>query len=51
MAYLNWSMQQVEEDLREHHQKVWRPVFRKYERHVIEYAENKKQIQKEPSAL
>ena len=51
MADLHWSAQQIHEDFRTHHQKVWWPVFRKYERHVIEYAESKKQIQKEPSAL
>ena len=49
MADCNWSVQQMNDDFRQHHQKRWWPVFRKYQRVAIKYAESQKQIQKESS--
>lgn len=37
----NWSEKQMREEFCTHHQKRWWPVFRKYQRHVISYAERR----------
>jgi len=43
MVDLHWSAEQIKEDFRKHHQKIWWPPFRKYERRVSEYANSRKQ--------
>jgi protein tyrosine phosphatase (PTP) superfamily phosphohydrolase (DUF442 family) len=42
MVDLHWSAEQIKEDFRKHHQKIWWPPFRKYEKDVIKYAESRK---------
>lgn len=34
---LHWTPEQIRQEFREHHQKSWWPVFRKYERVVLAY--------------
>ena len=49
MTDLGWTPQQVEEDFHKHHQKKWWPIFLKYKRVAVQYAQTHKQNQKEPA--
>jgi len=38
MVDQHWSAEQISDEFKKHHQKVWWPTFRKYQRVVREYA-------------
>jgi protein tyrosine phosphatase (PTP) superfamily phosphohydrolase (DUF442 family) len=41
MVDQHWTEAQMNEEFREHHQKRWWPIFRKYQRVVTEYADSR----------
>ncbi len=42
---LHWSEEQIDQDFKKHHQKIWWPPFRAYQKDVLNYARSKKQGQ------
>jgi tyrosine-protein phosphatase SIW14 len=41
MVDQHWTAEQMDAELKEHHQKTWWPIFRKYQKDVIAYAKEK----------
>ena len=42
MVDQNWTTSQMQQEFSEHHQKKWWPIFRKYERVVVQYADKRR---------
>jgi protein tyrosine/serine phosphatase len=45
MVDQHWTAEQMDQEFHSHHQKRWWPIFRKYQAHVIAYAQKKQQEQ------
>ena len=43
MVDQHWTVQQMQDEFKSHHQKRWWPIFRKYERVVTAYAKDRAQ--------
>ncbi|HEY9712744.1 MAG TPA: hypothetical protein V6C72_04705 [Chroococcales cyanobacterium] len=50
LASQHWTVAQMTEELRNHHQKAWWPIFRKYRAKAIAYAERKKKQQEKTAS-
>lgn len=51
MVDQHWSVEQMNDEFRQHHQKKWWPVFRKYQRVVVAYADKRSNISAPSAAV
>ena len=44
MVDQHWTAEQMAKEFKDHHQKTWWPIFRKYQREVLAYAEKRQRV-------
>jgi len=51
MVDQHWTAEQMDKEFKEHHQKTWWPIFRKYQRDVLAYADKRQRLEEKADTV